>query len=166
MCQTYMFPVRYVRIWMLPNEIVFCCFSGGLVSLHLCGRGGLTPLQRLFKAKGGGGRSLRPARQSFLVKNQKLWLSESGGPPPLLPQKKSLWSCPHAEQMSSHMFLEHRAISRLSMAPAAPHNSAWLFLEKKNPKKQSTEGLFFSKRLLRLLLIFLIFNLWIDARDI
>lgn len=55
MCQTYMFPVRYVRIWMLPNDIVFCCFSGGLVSLHLCGRGGLTPLQRLFKAKGGGG---------------------------------------------------------------------------------------------------------------
>lgn len=32
------------------NVAIFCCFSGGLVSFHLCGRGGLTPLQRLFKA--------------------------------------------------------------------------------------------------------------------
>lgn len=76
-----------------------------------------------------------------------------------LPPLVSISSFP----LTLHYIPRHQTYVVTDAADITARGYSW---KKKTQKNRAQKGFFFSKRLLRLLLIFLIFNLWIDARDI
>lgn len=97
----------------MPKEIVFCCFSGGLVSLHLCG-GGLTPLQLTTPRGWRPARLLSASRETVLPDKKPGTLTrvKAAEPPP----QKTLILPSCSPDVKSHV---PGAIFHLLGAPAA-----------------------------------------------